>query len=160
MVSNYNSINLMQKLALASLAVVAVAQTNTSYEPAYFPTSTDGDVSSVGYLNEIVQISADGWYSAVFWAAWATTCSECNFKDNSIVQNWFQMDISDQTGKYTGFTCTTIYTKDQDYEDNPQIYNYRDQPSLATTPDNWNDGTQTRVEWWKKSSQLSTVYES
>ena len=78
----------MKHFAVVSLLAMATAQTNEPQTQVNFPTNVFGAVSADGYINEIVQTNDEGTKSAVLWAAWTTTCNDCNFQNGALVQNW------------------------------------------------------------------------
>ena len=97
----------MKNFAFAALVAVVAAQIKEPGTPMHFPTATDGDISQDAFLNEIKQTSNLGT-SAVWWAQFTTTCNDCNFQDDGLIQSWMQVEGS-EPGKFDGFTCTAQY---------------------------------------------------
>jgi len=149
----------MRNFGFAALIAVVAAQNNQEMTPMNFPTNISGEVSSEGYINEIVQTSATGIQSAVLWAAWTTTCNDCNFVDRALVQNWMQMEGT-ETGKYTGFTCTAVWNSRGSFNATPAVINYENIDSLAEVPSSWNAGmVETTPKWWNAvNNDKETVY--
>ena len=107
----------MRNFAFAALVAVATALVYEPMTAMNFPTasteeSADGVITGVitadAFVNEIVQTNDLGEKSAVMWVQFTTTCTDCHFKNDSLIQNWMQME-GDEPGKFDGFTCTAQY---------------------------------------------------
>jgi len=147
----------MRNFAFAALVAAAAAQTNEEQTPVNFPQNTASTVTCDGYINEVVQTQEDGAKSAVLWAAWTTTCNDCNFMNRALVQNWAQMPGS-ETGKYDGFQCTAVWDKGEDFNDNPAVHSFTNVDTLATTPAEWTNGGDINGWWQVVNNDKQTIY--
>ena len=147
----------MRNFAFAALVAAAAAQTNEAQTPVNFPTNQMSTVSCDGYINEVVQTQADGSKSAVLWAAWTTTCNDCNFANEALVTNWAQMPGA-ETGKYDGFQCTAVWKKGEDFNATPAVHSFMNVDSQVAVPSEWTAGGDLAGWWQVVNNDKETIY--
>jgi len=147
----------MRNFAFAALVAAAAAQTNEAQTPVNFPQNTASTVTCDGYINEVVQTQDDGSKSAVLWAAWTTTCNDCNFQNEALVTNWAQMPGA-ETGKYDGFQCTAVWKKGEDFNATPAVHSFMNVDSQVAVPSEWTAGGDLAGWWQVVNNDKETIY--
>ena len=139
----------MKYFVYSALAAVSAAQNDQLYTAANFPTATFDSVSSDASINELVRTNSDGSKLAIMTANFITTCNNCSFENDSIVQNWMMWEDVDNAGKYDGVTCNVAWNKGRS-SGSPAVYNYDNFDYLGYLGSTWTSGAETdpAKNWW------------
>jgi len=95
----------------------------------------------------------DGTDESIYlWGWWSNANNDGHWDEGTYVQNYAQWESMKYPGKFSGFTCTAVYSKSNGTTDVIGIVNYTNSDSLTNASGNIDGKT------WDKQGEVNTTH--
>ena len=98
----------MKRTIFAVIALAASAQQIEEKVVAVLPPAISGSLKTEGTIGEYTITDGDELF-VFFTIDWTNTLTDGNFENLYLIQNYAQWPDEENTGKYSGVTCNTVY---------------------------------------------------
>lgn len=131
----------MRSFFLATVLAVAAAQNDpeeVNVTPFKITWPDDNlTVYAEGQSAEVVTTNEDGSKLVIAYTSWNNVCDGCNFENGALIQDWIQMEDTENPGKYNGSNCNAVYLTSNSYYNDAAVRNFWGVDSLSENGKTW-----------------------